>query len=116
MCEMSRYLGIGDAVMRWAAQVDFSQKEIVYVLRRAGCSVQLLSSYGRGVPDLLVGIARGRDKVNLLLEVKDSNQPPSKQRLTPAEEEWHRKWRGQVAIVKSAQEAIDLVNQYRRES
>ena len=38
-----------------AAKIDANQNEIVDALRKAGCSVQILSSVGKGCPDILVG-------------------------------------------------------------
>lgn len=91
--------------MRRAARVDDNQAAIVSALRLMGCSVQHLHSVGEGTPDLLVGF---RAK-NLLLECKDGAKPPSKQKLTPQQVEWHRDWRGQVAVVRSENEAIEAV-------
>ena len=91
--------------MRRAAKVDDNQAEIVDALRRAGCSVCILSGVGRGCPDLAVGI-KG---VTYMLEIKDGKKPPSERRLTPAEEAWHNSWRGHAAVVKSVDEALDAV-------
>lgn len=84
--------------MRRARRTDANQREIVQALRDAGRTVEVISDVGRGVPDLLVS----RGGVNYLLEVK---APGAK--LTPDEERWHSDWRGQVAIVRTAQEAIE---------
>jgi len=78
--------------VRYAAKIDENQPEIVKALYQAGCDVQTLAAVGKGCPDLLVSIG-GK---NYLLEVKNSDKPPSAQRLTPDQVEWHRKWRGQV--------------------
>lgn len=86
-------------VHRMAAKRDRNEQEIVAALRAAGYSVQQLSA--RGVPDLLVG-AGG---VNILLEVKDG--PSAK--LTAAEAEWHEAWQGQVAVVRDAATALQVV-------
>lgn len=61
---------------------------------------------GRGFPDLVVGV-RGR---NLLLEVKDGKKPPSARRLTAPEQDFFDRWSGQVAVVNSLDEAIELVS------
>lgn len=87
------------------AKIDDNQKQIVRALKRIGASVQSIASVGLGVPDLLVGL-RG---VNYLLEVKDGGKPKSHQELTVAEEDFHRNWRGQVNIVRNAEEAIRLI-------
>lgn len=88
--------------MRRRAKVDDNQKEVVQALRAAGCSVQSLATTGAGVPDLLVGYG-GQ---NYLLEVKN---PQGRNRLTPAQKEWHAKWRGQCAVVRSVQEAFSAI-------
>lgn len=72
-------------------------------LRKAGCSVASLSAVGEGCPDLLVG-ARGH---NCLLEVKDGSRVPSARKLTPAQEAWHKAWRGKVAVVTTPMEALE---------
>jgi len=86
--------------MRRASRVDANQRAIVLALRRAGASVQLLHTVGAGCPDLAVGF-RGE---NYLLECKT----PAGQ-LTPAEREWHAQWRGQRAVVRSADEALRAI-------
>lgn len=91
--------------MRRAGRTDANQVEIVATLRACGCSVLVLSSVGRGAPDLLVG-RRGR---NYALEVKDGAKPPSARRLTPDEQAWHDAWRGQVAVVSTVTEALSAV-------
>lgn len=91
--------------VRRAAKVDGNQHAIVRALRDCGCSVQSLAAVGAGVPDLLVGV-RGE---NLLLEVKDGRKAPSRRGLTPAQEEWHAGWRGRVAVVSCAAEALAAV-------
>lgn len=60
---------------------------------------------GDGFPDLVVGV-RG---VNLLAEVKDGTLVPSRQRLTADEYEWHSTWTGSAAVVRSVNDALELV-------
>jgi hypothetical protein len=86
--------------MRRAAKIDGNQSDIVADLRAVGASVESLATLGKGRPDLLVGY-RG---ANWLLEVK-----ADKGKLTPDQEEWHPTWRGQVAIVRSADEALKVI-------
>ena len=88
-----------------ARKIDANQTEIVEGLRKIGCSVAVTSAAGNGFPDLVVGYY-GQ---NFLIEVKDGNKPPSRQKLTPEQEQFHINWRGQIAIVKSLDEAIDVV-------
>lgn len=91
--------------MRRASKADANQSEIVDALRRAGASVQPLHAVGSGCPDILVGF-RG---VNLMVEIKDGNKPPSARRLTPDQVVWHDAWRGQVIVVKSVDEALTAI-------
>lgn len=87
------------------AKVDANQKQITDALRQAGCSVQPLHTVGRGVPDLLVGI-HGQ---NFLLELKDGSKRPSERKLTDDQKDWHQRWRGQVAVAESSDEALRLI-------
>lgn len=91
-----------------AAKIDANQNEIVDALRKVGCSVQILSSVGKGCPDILVG----RDGRNYLLEIKDGNKPRSAQKLTPDQVEWHDKWNGSVFTVNSVELALEAVDLY----
>ena len=54
------------------------------------------------MPDLLVGFLGH----TLLMEVKTEAGE-----LTEREAEWHRDWRGQVAIVRTAHEALDILDE-----
>lgn len=91
-----------------AAKIDANQNEIVDALRKAGCSVQILSGVGKGCPDILVG----RGGRNYLLEIKDGNKPKSAQKLTPDQVEWHDKWSGSVFTVNSIELALEAVDLY----
>lgn len=82
--------------MRRAAKVDVNQSGIVTALRKAGCDVDII-----GLPvDLLCGF-KGR---NWLLEVKQSGG-----RLTKGQKDFIATWRGQVRVVRSAEEAVRIV-------
>lgn len=91
--------------MRYAAKIDRNQPEIVGALRAVGASVEPLHRVGKGCPDLLVGF-RG---VNYLLEVKDGELAPSDRKLTKSQKEWHPAWRGKVVVVKSVDEALEVI-------
>jgi len=85
-------------------KVDKNQVEIVAALRKMGASVQHLHAVGKGCPDILAGIKNQ----NILIEIKDGKKPLSKQKLTPDQIKWHKEWNGQVAIVRSVNDAILL--------
>lgn len=93
--------------MRKAARRDDNHAEIVQALRQIGCTVQDLAAVGDGCPDILVGF-RGR---NLCLEIKDGAKPPSARKLTPEQCVWHQDWRGQVVVVESVNQALQVVTQ-----
>lgn len=90
--------------MRRAAKRDANEREIIEALESlGGVTVQQLD--GAGVPDLLVGC----DGVNLLLEVKDGDKPPSARKLTRDQVAWHSGWRGQVHTVCNVEQALEVV-------
>lgn len=93
--------------MRRAAKVDANHAEIVRTLRSAGCGVLDLSAVGNGCPDLLVHAPTfPACRMPVLLEVKDGKKPPSARALTPAQERFHREWKGWVFVVTSPDEAL----------
>ena len=91
-------------------RTDDNQREIVLALRKAGYSVKVLSDVGDGCPDILVG-AHGK---NFLLEIKDGKKPPSQQSLTQCQEMFHLSWSGQVAIIRSIDDAFNIIRKYLR--
>ena len=86
--------------MRRARRVDGNQAEIVAALRQSGCSVEVLSDVGRGVPDILAA----RANVNYLIEVKLPGEP-----LNAEQSDWHRNWRGETHVVESVSGALAAV-------
>jgi len=92
--------------VRRAANIDVNHREIVEALRGVpGLTVLSLARVGSGCPDLLVGV-RGR---NYLLEVKRPPSPRgglSASALTPGQLSWHRDWKGQVAVIRSVDDAL----------
>lgn len=97
--------------MRRAAKVDRNQAEIVEAFRAMGCTVHCTHTLGQGFPDLVVGLLGH----NHLIEVKDWQQIPSKQKLTDDELEWHSNWRGAVNVVKTVGDAQELVKKWRKD-
>lgn len=85
---------------------DRNHAEIRDALRKIpGVSVADTASLGDGFPDLVVGYMRR----NFTLEVKDEQQPPSKQKLSDEEQDWHDAWRGQVDVVRNLNEALHVI-------
>ena len=86
-----------------AHRIDAIQPSMVAALRKAGATVQSLSLVGHGCPDLLVGY-HGQ---NLLMECK----APAEQHgnLNDTQQVWHDMWQGQVAVVRSPEEALNVI-------
>lgn len=93
-------------VVRAAHRIDANQTAIVKGLREAGLSVAVTSMLGKGFPDLVAGL-RMR---NFMFEIKDGSLPPSRRKLTPDEEAFHRAWKGEIVVVGSLEEALDHVH------
>jgi hypothetical protein len=90
-----------------AKRTDANQTMIINALRQAGASVQVLSEFGMGVPDLMVGcVANDGRARNILIEVKN---PEGRCDLTKAEKRWIEAWRGQVAICRTPEEALAVL-------
>jgi hypothetical protein len=86
---------------RAAYRVDANQPAIVRALRDIGASVQHLHMVGHGCPDILVGY----NGVNYLMEIKSSE----KATFTEDEYQWRAEWYGNVFIVTSPEQAIEIV-------
>lgn len=89
--------------MTRGCKIDESQPAIVDALRDAGATIQHIHTIGRGCPDILVGY-RGK---NILFEIKTTDH---NSKMTDSETSWHRRWKGQVAVVRSPEEAVDTLN------
>lgn len=87
-------------------RIDTNQTEIVDGLRQLGYSVAITSALGDGFPDLVVA----RNKINIMLEVKNGFLPPSHRRLTAEEAIFKENWKGQLDMVNSLDEAIVICN------
>lgn len=86
-----------------AKKVDANQKELVKQIRKIpGVSVFITSMVGDGFVDVIAG-HRGK---SYLLEIKDPSQPPSKRKLTPDEQEFHRTWQGHAAVVETLDDVL----------
>ena len=85
-----------------AAKVDRNHAEIAKAMKAIGASVESLHRQGHGCPDLLVGY-RG---TNYVLEIK-----ADKGLIRALQGVWMSNWRGQVCVVRSAEEAIHVITQ-----
>lgn len=89
-----------------ANKLDSNQPSIVRGLRACGFTVQPLNKIKDGCPDILVGAQRK----NFLFEIKDPSRPPSARKLTEDEYLWHLHWKGQIHIITTVQEAVEIIN------
>lgn len=101
---------------RYQHGTDANHAAVVTALRAVGVSVQSLARMGDGVPDLLIGLLDARGvPVNLLVEIKPGDAKDKRQRaLNDNEQKWHARWKGQVRIIESVEDAIALVESVRR--
>lgn len=90
--------------MRYAKRVDDNHAKVISEFRALvpEASVFDLSGAGRGVADLLVGLAG----FNYLFEVKDGSKPPSARKLTKAQQEFHSGWKGQILTIHNANQMV----------
>ena len=99
--------------MRKYAHIDANQPSIILALVEMGATVQSLAALGNGAPDLLAGY----DGMNFALEVKNPHALRGKKQrleLTPDEKRWHAAWKGQINVVTSPEEAVQLVLHLRK--
>jgi hypothetical protein len=82
---------------RYAKRRDGNEHPIVQALIAAGCDVIQMDA---------VDIIVGRAGINYMLEIK---QPKRRRQLQPSQIKLRDSWRGQYAIVSSAQEALKVV-------
>jgi len=87
-----------------AARTDANHTAIVAALRQCGATVHNTHRVGGGYPDLSVGISG----LNWLVEIKT---PTGK--LNANERKFHDTWRGQIAVCRTVEEAVQLAERWR---
>ena len=92
-----------------ASKVDLNQPQIIRDLRKLGACVTVISSLGKGVPDLLVSY---QDRW-WLFELKNPDKPKSKQRLTQDEQKWVNKQKAPVYIIRDIGDALEVFYEHR---
>ena len=91
-----------------ARKVDLNQNEIVEAFRKLGASVLVLSAVGQGCPDALVGMRSRNKRINVLVEIKGA-----KGKLTTDQVSFHSEWKGDARIIRTVEEAAQLVREVR---
>jgi Holliday junction resolvase len=87
-----------------AARIDVNQPIIVKAFRGLGWKVAHTHMVGKGFPDIVCSKAG----TTILVEIKDGSKPPSAQKLTAPEQEFHSMWEGALYIVASVDEVFEL--------
>ena len=83
-----------------AKRVDANQPSIVEGLRQIGATVLHIHMVALNSPDIVVG-HHGK---NYLFEIKTSSG-----RVRPGQRDWHLAWRGQVAVIRSLEDALAVM-------
>jgi hypothetical protein len=91
-----------------ARKIDLNQNDIVDAFRKLGASVLVLSAVGQGCPDALVGMRSRHRRINVLVEIKGARG-----KLTPDQISFHSEWKGDARIIRTVEEAAQLVNEIR---
>jgi len=89
-----------------AKAADANQRIIMKNCRQIpGVSIVSIHTLGKGIPDALMGY-KGK---NFLLEIKDGELTKSRKKLTPDEQKFHKNWKGQVCIIESFDDVLDII-------
>lgn len=94
---------------RYAHKIDDNQPEVVKLFRKLGANVLVLSTVGKGCPDLLVAAY----KRLMLVEIKDGKKPLSQQKLTKDEQKFYDVWRDNVMIVRDEMDVTRVMDKLR---
>ncbi len=98
--------------VRQRANRDANHNEIVRTFESLGASWLELSGVA-GQLDGAIGVAG----IDQRVEIKDGSKPPSRRKLTDDESKVFREWNGRTpVVVETIDDAINLVNQLRREA
>lgn len=85
---------------------DANHNDIVLLLRQIpGVTVFDFADVGSGMTDIIIGY-KG---VNYLVEIKDGRKVKSAQKLTPAQIEFHRDWKGQKAVCNCFEQVLEVI-------
>jgi len=97
--------------MRRAAKADANQAEIVAALRARGATVLMTHQLSSGQKQCGLDLDVGYQGIDQRVEIKDGSKPPSAQKLTPAEDEEIRTWKGRpIEIVTSVDDAMKMLD------
>ena len=97
-CHELTFRDVRVSLNRYAKRRDANESEIVDALTAAGYDVLRIDT----PCDLVVGWQAH----NIFLEVKGPGG-----RLTPEQKKFHARWPGQIAVVETAEEALEVVRE-----
>lgn len=87
-------------------KTDSNHKRIIDNCRKIPqLSVYSTHTLGKGFPDIVIGY-KGK---NYLIEIKDGDKPKSQTKLTEDEIKFHDQWKGQVCIVYSFDDILNIL-------
>jgi hypothetical protein len=91
---------------RWDAKTDKNSSALLKSIRQIpNVSICDLSGAGGGVPDVMLGY----QGANLLIEIKRPDVAPSQSKLNDLQVEWHDSWLGQVAVVRTLDDILEVM-------
>lgn len=96
--------------MRTKARRDTNEPAVIRTLELGGCLVQPLNI--KGVPDLLVLRVRQGVGQLWLIECKDGDNAPSRQRLTADQRRFHAQWAAApIRIVRGIEDVVEFLRE-----
>jgi hypothetical protein len=93
--------------VRLKARIDANQPAVVKAFRDLGYIVAHTHQLGSGFPDIVISkLLPSKHRFTACIEIKDGRKPKSSQKLTPDEQEWHKAWQGELAIITSIDDVL----------
>ncbi len=89
--------------MRRAARKDENHNEIKIAFETLGWSAKDIHQ----IPDF-ADLLIGKPWVNVVIEIKDGNKPPSARKLTKGEQDFKDSWNGPYRIVTSIGDVLNV--------
>ena len=95
---------------RYAARRDENERDIIDALKLAGWSVYQVD--GRGFPDLVVANGERTYLLEVIAPAKDAKYRHNQiAGLTEVQCHFHLQWKGIIHIVRSVEEALEVIRQ-----
>jgi hypothetical protein len=111
-CSRQCYEGDSRTMTRRACRKDKNHGEIVTAFKKLQCRVIDLSTQGKGVPDLLVGV----HETWHMVEVKNPKQAYGRRGLSQRQQRFDDATGGTVSVVRTLDDVLALVTKWRGEA